>query len=112
MPMCTLPYMSQKGSGCNPNRNPNHVHKELSTLTYQDCDTKGMVHNRRVTYRTVYHLGYVTQRADPLEFGGWRDVGRGREAMPITTQHHQKVSALKIFRKKHEIIRNGDLLIY
>ena len=43
MPAYTMLYLSKKGSRCNPNRNPTPipVHKELSTGTYQDCDSKG-----------------------------------------------------------------------
>ena len=32
---------------------------------YKVCYTKGRVHNGLVTYRTLWHIGYVTQRADP-----------------------------------------------
>ena len=55
------------GSRCNPspNPNPNPVQKELSTVTYRDSDTKRMVHDVLVTYQTLWHIGYMTQRADP-----------------------------------------------
>ena len=43
----------------------NPVHKELSTVTYWDRDTKGMVHVF-VTYWTLWHIGYVTPRVDPI----------------------------------------------
>ena len=38
MLICNMLCMPQKGSRCIPNPNP--VHKELSTVTYLDCDTK------------------------------------------------------------------------
>ena len=54
-------YMSQKGFRSNPSPNP--VHKELSTVTHWDCDTKNMVHNGlvvlsdSVAYRVCYTKG-------------------------------------------------------
>ena len=52
--------MSQKGSRCNPNPNP--VHKELSNVTYWDCDTEGMVHTGLVTYRTLWQIRHVKHK--------------------------------------------------
>ena len=46
------------------------VHKELSTMTYQDFDTAGMMHNGLVTYRTLWCIEYETQTADPIGVGG------------------------------------------
>ena len=33
-------------------------------MTHRDCDTKGVVLNGLVSFRTLWHIGYVTQRAD------------------------------------------------
>ena len=79
-PICNVPFTSQclyapyfvicqkKESGRDPNLkpNPNPVHKELSTVTYRNSDTKGMLHKGRVTYWTLSHVGYTTQRAGPV----------------------------------------------
>ena len=42
--------------------NPNPMHKQLSTVTYGDIDTTGMVHRGLTIYRTLWDIGYGPQR--------------------------------------------------
>ena len=73
LPACLSVCCAQRERYCDTQ---NHVHKELSTVTYRDCDTKSMVHNGHVTYWTLWNTGHVTQRADPVK---------------IINKHHQKI---------------------
>ena len=64
--------------------NPNPAHQEFFTVTYQKCCTKGMVHNRLMTYQTLWHTAYVTQRADPIIFY----LSLSRPQLPLSLQHY------------------------
>ena len=46
------------------------MHKEISTVTYRDCYTKGMVHNELVTYGTLWHRVCYTKDGPLIVEGG------------------------------------------
>ena len=75
-PMCKMPIMSQSKNIHAPRfinerdlavaLTLTSVNKELSTVTYRNCDTKGMVHNGFATYQTLWHLMFHKGQT-PLE---------------------------------------------